>query len=70
MAVWSEEEAAARFGELLDEATRSGPQVVNRDGKSNVVVLDLDAFQALARADGRFKDLLAAMPRMNDGRVK
>jgi prevent-host-death family protein len=43
--VWALQDAKNRFGELVAEAERNGPQVVTRRGKEIVVVLSIDGFR-------------------------
>ncbi|WP_038056690.1 type II toxin-antitoxin system Phd/YefM family antitoxin [Thermus amyloliquefaciens] len=45
---WQLQEAKARFSELVEEALRSGPQVVTRRGKRAVVVLSWEVYARLA----------------------
>ena len=49
-AVWALQDAKNRFSELVDQAVQEGPQVVTRRGKETVVVLSVQEFHKLTRA--------------------
>jgi prevent-host-death family protein len=55
---WQLQEAKARFSELVEEALRSGPQVVTRRGKRAVVVLSWEAYARLAGRETRLLEAL------------
>jgi antitoxin Phd len=49
-AVWALQDAKNRFSELVDHALQQGPQLVTRRGKEMVVVLSVQEFHKLTRA--------------------
>lgn len=58
--VVSATEARVRFGELMRRAVQSGePIIVERDGRSQVVVLSVDEYERLLRGQqqANWKDL-------------
>ena len=42
MATWQVQQAKARFTEVIEEATTSGPQIVTRHGTERAVVLAMN----------------------------
>jgi prevent-host-death family protein len=64
---WQLQEAKNRLSELVDEALRSGPQVITRRGKEAVVVLSCEHYGRLAEPPGRLIDLLRRAPRVRGG---
>jgi prevent-host-death family protein len=48
MATWQVQEAKSRFSELLDAASRSGPQTITRHGKRRAVVLSIEEYDTLS----------------------
>jgi antitoxin Phd len=57
-AAWQLQDAKNRFSEVVDEALRSGPQVVTRRGRPVVVVVSVEAWERLAGPRPRFKHYL------------
>jgi prevent-host-death family protein len=57
-AAWQLQDAKNRFSEVVDEALRSGPQVVTRRGRPVVVVVSIDAWERVAGPQPRFKHYL------------
>lgn len=47
MTVWQMEDAASRLSEVIDEAHRDGPQIIERDGAEWAVVLSIADYRAL-----------------------
>lgn len=62
MTRWQLEEAKRQFSRVVALARREGPQLVTRDGKEVVVVLDVDEYRRLRSDDGAFKRFLASAP--------
>lgn len=46
---WQLQEAKNKFGKLVDEARRNGPQVVTVRGKEAAVVLSIEEYSTLTR---------------------
>lgn len=58
---WQLQDAKNRFSELVDDALKSGPQIVTRHGKNVVVVLAFDTFQTLTQP-GNLSEFLLNSP--------
>ena len=54
----SASEAKHRFGQLLDTAMRSGPVTITKQRKPQAVLISLEEYRALARADEHALDQL------------
>ena len=50
MASWLEQDAKARFSELLDAAIKKGPQVVTRRGVEAAVLVPIEEWERLQKA--------------------
>lgn len=48
---WQLQEAKARFSELVRRAQTDGPQFVTRQGKNAVVIISVEEFNRLLRAN-------------------
>lgn len=59
MSEWKLQDAKNRFSELVDTALTKGPQRVTRRGKSAVVVVAADEFDAMQRVAAPLKDFVA-----------
>jgi prevent-host-death family protein len=67
---WQLQEAKNRFSEVVDEALRSGPQVITRHGEETAVVVSFDEWTRLARRHGRrgrLIDVLRRAPKVPGG---
>ena len=56
----------ARFSELLDRATREGPQIIANRGMERAVVLSIDEYQRLMEAKPNLRDYLLGGPKVDD----
>jgi antitoxin Phd len=67
MQTWPVQDAKARFSEMLDACTASGPQLVTKRGAETAVLVPVDEWRRLnALAKPSFKELLLAdTPRFN-----
>jgi prevent-host-death family protein len=63
---WQLQDAKNRFGELVVEAQRNGPQVVMVRGKEAAIVLGDDEYQRLVRRKS-IVDVLLSAPRIEGG---
>jgi prevent-host-death family protein len=50
MASWREQDAKARFSELLDDAVKKGPQVITRRGVQVAVLVSIEEWERLQKA--------------------
>jgi antitoxin Phd len=60
--IWKLQEAKNRFSEVVNEALKSGPQIVTRRGKETAVVLSVEEYRRLARPDVALAEFLASSP--------
>ena len=51
MATWQVQEAKTKFSEVLEEAARSGPQIITKHGKKRAVVISIEDFERLHRRE-------------------
>lgn len=49
---WQLQEAKNKFSNLVERAQKEGPQIVTRHGKEAVVVLSIDDYREITRAEG------------------
>jgi prevent-host-death family protein len=61
-AVWALQDAKNRFSELVAQALQEGPQIVTRRGKETVVVLSVQEFHQLTRAQESLVAFFRASP--------
>jgi prevent-host-death family protein len=59
---WSVAEAKARFSELIDRASRGGPQTVTRNGRVAAVVVSSAEWERKTKRTGSLADFLAESP--------
>jgi antitoxin Phd len=64
---WQLQDAKNRLSELVEEALRSGPQVITRRGKQAVVVVSCEHYDRLASPPAPLIDLLRQAPRVRGG---
>lgn len=72
MSIWKEQDAKARFRELLKASTKDGPQVITRHGAELAVLVSINEWKRLQKASrGSLKALLLApKPRFPNIAVK
>ncbi|MGH9163547.1 MAG: type II toxin-antitoxin system Phd/YefM family antitoxin [Vicinamibacteraceae bacterium] len=66
VAQWQVHEAKARFGEVMERASREGPQTITRHGAARVVMLSIEDYQALVAHQPDFKAYLLGGPKVDD----
>ena len=59
---WSAAEAKAKFSELMDRATREGPQHVSRNGRETVVVISAEEWRRRTRQPKTVLEFLERSP--------
>ena len=59
---WKLQDAKNRFSEVVNEAARSGPQIVTRRGKEAAVVMSVEDYRRLARPEVNLVEFLRASP--------
>jgi prevent-host-death family protein len=64
---WQLQDAKNRLSEVVDEATRSGPQVITRRGVEAAVVVSAADWAKLSRLRSPLIELLRRAPRVAEG---
>jgi len=64
---WQLQDAKNRFSEVVDEAARSGPQVITRRGVEAAVVVSAADWAKLARRRSSLIEILRRAPRVPGG---
>ena len=60
--VWTLANAKARLSELVERASREGPQTITRKGRTAVVVVSAEEWQRKIRRKGNLAEFFAASP--------
>jgi prevent-host-death family protein len=64
---WQLQDAKNRFSEVVDEAARSGPQVITRRGVEAAVLVSAADWAKLARRRSPLIEILRRAPRVHGG---
>jgi prevent-host-death family protein len=64
---WQLQDAKNRFSEVVDEAVRSGPQIITRRGVEAAVVVSAADWATLSRRRSPLIEVLRRAPRMSRG---
>lgn len=64
---WQLQDAKNRFSEVVEEATRNGPQFITRRGVEAAVVVSAADWTRLARKRQPLIDILRRAPRVPEG---
>ena len=64
---WQLQEAKNCFSEVVDEAARSGPQIITRRGVDTAVVVSVADWTRLARRRSPLIEILRRAPRVHGG---
>lgn len=67
---WQLQEAKNKFSEVVQRATRDGPQQVTVRGKPTVVVMSIEEYDRLTGKSKSFKDFLLSGPYWDDELVE
>ncbi len=59
---WQLQDAKNRFSEVVNEAERSGPQIVTRRGKETAVVISVEDYRKLSRPKNSLVEFFVASP--------
>lgn len=59
---WKLQDAKNRFSEVVNEALKSGPQIVTRRGIETAVVLSVEEYRRLARPEVALAEFLRSSP--------
>jgi len=66
---WQLQDAKNRLSEVVEEARRSGPQVITRRGEETAVVLSFEDWKRLSQDAEPLVELLRRAPRIRGGLV-
>jgi prevent-host-death family protein len=64
---WTVTEAKAKLKELIENARKSGPQTITRNGQRVVVVVDAEEWDRKTRRTGNLAEFFAASPLRGSG---
>ena len=64
---WQLQDAKNQLSKVVDEAIRSGPQVITRRGAETAVVVSFEEWTRLSRRRGRLIDVLRRASRIPGG---
>ena len=66
---WTVAQAKAKLSEVIDKARNQGPQLLTRNGKDAVVVVDAAQWELIQKREkrGSFADFLLASPLRGSG---
>lgn len=67
MMTWQLREAKNKFSELIDRATKEGPQVITRHGVEVAVVMPMAGYRKLTAPKKRLGDFLLDSPLRDSG---
>jgi prevent-host-death family protein len=59
---WTVAEAKAKLSEVIDRAQSDGPQLITRNGKKAVIVVDAEEWDRKTRRKGSLSEFLASSP--------
>jgi antitoxin Phd len=70
MAVWQVQEAKTRLSEVIEEASRSGPQIITRHGAERAVILSIADYRSLTAHKPDLKAHLLGGPKVDNFEIK
>ena len=59
---WQLQEAKNKFSQVVDEAVRSGPQIITKHGVETAVILSYEAYRQLHAGRGKLSRFLRESP--------
>ncbi len=65
MSIWQVQEAKTRFSELIEEASRKGPQIITRHGAERAVLLSIKDYRALTAHKPNLREYLLGGPKVD-----
>lgn len=65
MAVWQIQEVKTRLSEVIEEASRNGPQFITRRGSERAVILSITDYRALTAHQPNLKEYLLGGPKVD-----
>jgi len=63
---WKLQDARSKFGQVVENALKSGPQYVTRRGVKAVVIMSIREYEALISKKPTFKEFLLGCPKMDE----
>ncbi len=60
--IWQLQDAKNRFSQVVDNALRSGPQIITRHGQEVVIVLSVDEYRQMKASQGKLSDFFRESP--------
>jgi prevent-host-death family protein len=64
---WTVAEAKAKLSEVIERAQKEGPQVITRNGRRAVVVVDAEEWERRTKRSGNLAEFFAASPLRGSG---
>jgi len=69
MAIWQVQEAKTRLSEVIEEASKGGPQIITRHGSERAVILSIADYKALTAHKPDLKAYLLGGPKVDEFEV-
>ncbi len=60
--LWTVAEAKAKLSKVIEHAQKEGPQVITRNGRRAVVVVDAEEWERRTKRSGNLAEFFAASP--------
>lgn len=64
---WTVAEAKAKLSKVIERAQKEGPQVITRNGRRAVVVVDAEEWERRTKRSGTLAEFFAASPLRSAG---
>ena len=65
--LWTVAEAKDKLSEVIEHAQKEGPQVITRNGRRAVVVVDAEEWERRTKRNGNLAEFFAASPLRGSG---
>ena len=65
--LWTVAEAKAKLSKVIEHAQKDGPQVITRNGRRAVVVVDAEEWERRTKRSGNLAEFFAASPLRGSG---
>lgn len=60
--VWQMQEAKSKFGEVIEEALKQGPQVITKHGRETAIVLSWEDYRRMTISQKKLSDFFGESP--------
>jgi prevent-host-death family protein len=67
VATWTVAEAKAKLSEVIERAQSGGPQTITKNGRTAVVVVDVQEWERKTKRTGNLAEFFAASPLRKSG---